>query len=645
MKRTLPVLVLALAGLAACKDGTGSSSSDIAELVIEPSTYYLSQGDTFRLSAVGIDDQQKFVDISGASYKSTNPSVASVTGDGKVTAVGVGTAKIVGKAKGLADTATVNVTATANIRTFNVDAVGSTGCDDPIYHSARQVASAAHVVIYEDTNNPAGGFTGAEYQTIANEFEATIYPTDVANFGTPTDLDGNGKVVILYTRVVNELTPPGAGFVYGGFFYPRDVFPRHPTTELDACPTSNVTEMFYLLSADPTGSINGHVRSKEYVRENTLTTTAHELQHLINYSRRLYVNHVRGEEQVWLDEGLSHVAEELAYYAESGRGPRQNLGKAQIASSAHQEDLYFEFQGQNLGRYAEYLHAPASNSPYATGDDLETRGAAWNLLRYLADRRNGNDAAFWFALANGSSVGLENLSSALGSDPIALTRDWAVSVYTDDAGIPVAPQFTQPSWNHRDIFTNETTVGAYPLQVTTLANGATSTSVMSGSAAYYKFAVAPGQQGDLRVSPAGNTVAGACTALSMTVGQVLQVVMSSGVAYCPAGGAAGAEYVVIPFYGSATQVATIALTLTAQNVSAPVGPPNPSKALNLSAGGASPFPLDRMSIPAADGLDLQMRLRGQRLMQTLAHVSPGPRFAVAGVDGPGGVTVNIVRTK
>ena len=79
-----------------------------------------------------------------------------MTGDGKVTAVGVGTAKIVGKAKGLADTATVNVTATANIRTFNVDAVGATGCADPIYHSARQVASAAPCPI-SDMSQPMRG--------------------------------------------------------------------------------------------------------------------------------------------------------------------------------------------------------------------------------------------------------------------------------------------------------------------------------------------------------------------------------------------------------------------------------------------------------------------------------------------------------
>ncbi|HSU12453.1 hypothetical protein [Longimicrobium sp.] len=643
MKRTLPVLLLALAGLAACKDGTGSSSS-IAELVIEPSTYFLSQGDTVRLTAVGIDDEQKFVGITGASYKSTNPSVASVTGDGKVTALAVGTAQIVGKAEGRADTATINVTATANIRTFNVDAVGITGCDQPVYHSARQVASAAHVLIYEDTNNPAGGFTAAEYQAIANEFDATIYPTDLANFGTPTDLDGNGKVIILYTRAVNELTPPGAGFVYGGFFYPRDAFPRTPTTELDACPTSNVSEMFYLLSADPSGSINGHVRSKDYVRENTLTTTAHELQHLINYSRRLYVNKVREDEEVWLDEGLSHIAEELAYYAESGHAPRQNIDRAQIFASTQQTSLFEEFQGQNLGRYETYLRDPSSNSPYANNDELETRGATWNFLRYAADRRNGNDAALWFALANGTSVGLNNLSNALGTDPVALARDWAVSVYTDDAGIPVAPQFTQPSWNFRDIF-RATTGGVYPLRVLALANGANNVSVKSGSAAYYKFAVAPGQQADVRVAQSGTTVGGACTVLNLAVGQVQQVVMSGGVALCPTGGAAGAEYVVIPFYGSATQDATISLTLTAQSVGTAVGPPNPSKSLDLSASGVSPFPLDRMSLPQGGGLDLQMRLRGQRLMQTLAGGRKGPRMAVNGVDGPGGVTVNIVRTK
>ncbi|HEX8903807.1 MAG TPA: Ig-like domain-containing protein, partial [Longimicrobiaceae bacterium] len=523
MKRTLPFLLLALGGLlSACKDGTGGTP--LNDLQVEPSIFYLGVGDTVRLTVTGKDDSNQSVSVSNARFTSTNPGVATVTGDGKVTGVSVGTADIVVRAGGQTDTSTINVLAAGSIKTFNVDAVSASGCDEPEYHGARQVASAAHVLIYEDVNNPAGGFTNAEYQSIADEFEAKIYPTDVANFGQPTDLDQNGKVIILYTRAVNELTPPGANFIYGGFFYSRDLFPHTRTTTLEACPTSNLAEMFYVLSVDPTGAINGHVRDKEYVRESTLSTTAHEFQHLINASRRLYVNNAPRLEDVWLDEGLSHIAEELVYYAESGRAPRQNLGQAQILSSQQQLDDFNEFQIQNTGRYREYLRAPAPNSPYANNDELETRGATWDFLRYSADRKGGSEQAFWFSLVNTTARGLANLTSALGTDPTLYARDWAVSNYTDDAGIPVAAQFTQPSWNYRDIFKNSGLGGAYPLAVQTLSNTSATLTVKAGSAGYLKFGVAAGQQADLRIAQTGTTVGGACTVLNMAVGEVQQLV-------------------------------------------------------------------------------------------------------------------------
>ncbi|HEX6750163.1 MAG TPA: Ig-like domain-containing protein [Longimicrobium sp.] len=643
MKRTLPLLLLALGGLAACSDGTGGEP--LAQLDVEPSTYFLSVGDTFRLTVTGKNDAGTTVSVNGASFKSENPGVASVTGDGKVTGVSVGTTDIIVKAGGQTDTSTINVLAQGSIKTFNVDALSETGCEEPVYHPARQVASAAHVAIYEDLNNPSGGFTAAEYQSIADEFEAKIYPTDIANFGTPTDLDANGKVIILYTRAVNELTPPGAGFIYGGFFYERDLFPRTETSQFQACPTSNLAEMFYLLSVDPTGSINGHVRDKAYVRESTLSTTAHELQHLINHSRRLYVTHAPAE-TLWLDEGLSHVAEELVYYAESGRSPRQNLGQAQILASQAQLDDFNEFMIQNTVRYREYLRAPAPNSPWANNDELETRGATWSYLRYLADRKGGSEPAFWAALVNSSTTGIGNLNAATGTDATAWARDWAVSNYTDDAGFTTGAQFTQPSWNYRDIFKNSGLGGTYPLQVSTLGAGTTGVSVKAGSAAYLKFGVAAGQQGDIRVAPSGGTVAGACTVLNLNVGDVHQVVMGTGVALCPAGGAAGAEFVVIPFYGSATSDATIGIGVTAANVIAPVGPPNPSRTAESSL--VSPFPLDHygLSRPYDGGLELRLRLRERRIAERLRpSTTSGARRDANAVDGPNGVTVNVVRTK
>ena len=44
----------------------------------------------------------------------------------------------------------------------------------------------------------------------------------------------------------------------------------------------------------------------------------------------------------------------------------------------------------NAGRYRSYLSATPTSSPYASGDSLSTRGAAWNWLRYLADQKLSN---------------------------------------------------------------------------------------------------------------------------------------------------------------------------------------------------------------------------------------------------------------
>jgi hypothetical protein len=642
MKRTL-VLLLAALGLAACKDSTGSSGPKLSSLQVAPSTYFLSVGDTVRLSALGVRADNDEEVGANAKYESSNGSVASVTSDGKVTGVSVGTAQITARAGGQTATATINVVATPNIRTFNVESTSTTGCDAPEYVQARLVASTAHVLLYEDVANPTGGFTTAEYQTIANEFETVGYQTTVNNFGTPTDLDGNGKVIALFTRAVNKLTPPGAGFVYGGFFYSRDLFPRTPKEGFGACPGSNVGEMFYMLAADPTGSINGHTRTKAYVRENTLGTLPHELQHLINSSRRFYVRDLFEHETVWLDEGLSHVAEELAYYAKSGYAPRQNLGREQ-ALTGTQFNTYAEYQDNNLGRLSTYLQLPQTNSPIANDDELETRGATWWLLRYLADRRGGTESAFWNALTNGNTIGVANLQNALGTDPAPLIRDWAVMNYTDDAGLPVEARFTEPSWNHRSIFLN-TTSGKYPLWVMTLNNGTTAANVKSSSAAYYKFGVAPGGTADVRFTSAGGTLPGSCTATPLTVGQVQQVVLNTGTGFCLAGGATGAEYVAVVFYGSTTSGASIGLTVSATGVVPPVGPPTP---LRDQPVGSRLFPLDGFDEQSlrGGGRELEHRLRERRIAARLRTGGSGAmRGDLAAVEGPAGVTINIVRTK
>src|SRR6185503_13877406 len=138
--------------------------------------------------------------------------------------------------------------------------------------------------------------------------------------------DHNGREVIFFTRAVNELTQPNSGEVIAGFFIPRDLYPQTSTRTFKACAGSNVGEMVYMQVPDPRGVVNGNPESVSEVRQFTVATLAHEFQHLINASRRLYVNKTRdAQEDTFLNEGLSHIAEELLFYRESGLSPLQNI--------------------------------------------------------------------------------------------------------------------------------------------------------------------------------------------------------------------------------------------------------------------------------------------------------------------------------
>lgn len=270
-------------------------------------------------------------------------------------------------------------------------------CTNPIYRASRVTAIGKFAIIVNDTLNPVG-FTGPDFARFATRFDSLVYPVDVAAFGAPTDIDANGHVVLVFTRAVNELTPRNSGSYVGGFTFSRDLFPTTATQRAQACAASNVGEYFYLLTPDPTGAINGNVRTTGFVDSVTTGVLAHEFEHLINASRRLYVNNAKSFEVKWLDEGLAHVAEELLFYRESGLVPRSNLDVNAIRASAASVAAYNVDMRGNGDRYRAFLQSPTTHSPFGTdpatqpGDDsLQTRGGIWSLLRYALDRAGASD--------------------------------------------------------------------------------------------------------------------------------------------------------------------------------------------------------------------------------------------------------------
>lgn len=390
--------------------------------------------------------------------------------------------------------------AVGDIVTLNVAA---NGCTSPTNHALRVAAVGTRSIVLADTLNPEGGFTAADYQRVSARFDTLVYPLDVGNFGAPSDIDGNGRVALIFTRIVNELTAANSSSFVGGFFNPRDLFPRTDPDPQSACASSNEGEMFYLLAPDPTGAVNGNVRRTGFVDSITTSVVAHEFQHLINGSRRFYINTAAMDfEATWLNEGLSHIAEELLYYRESGFTPRQNLNDAAVRPTI---GIFSNDAASNFSRLGSYLTAPTANSPYADNDDLATRGATWSFLRYAADQLGTTDGTIWQRFDDATTVGLETLKSVYGTDPTPLFRNWAIANFLDDFGTNSDTRFMHKSWNMRDIFT--TTLiryRKYPLSVASLLDATKSDfSIRGGSAGYARLSVGAGREALLTFTSAG----------------------------------------------------------------------------------------------------------------------------------------------
>jgi hypothetical protein len=378
----------------------------------------------------------------------------------------------------------------------------------PVLRTARIAAVSSAAIILDDKANPSGGFTDAEYASFAAAFDTVVNPLDTLTFGAPTDLDGNKRVIVLFTRAVNELTPAGSLTYEGGRTMSRDLFPKSSDGVHSACLASNVGEIFYLLVPDPNAQVNGNPNfTHDFVKSQTLVTIAHEYQHMINISRRMYLLNLPASQwmdEVWLHEGLSHMAESLLFHKVSGLPTRSNIDLATIVGTEGAESAFNDDMLGNFFLYDSFVDNTDITSPYHQSDDLDTRGATWTFLRYAADRLGPSDGDLFRRLVNSGLIGLTNLETQLNLSSTALQamiRDFDVSVYADDF-VPAANIYTQPSWNMRTIYAGIDSPGfTWPLTVTALSdNQPVAAGILAGGFTVYRFTAQPGTDSFVRVT-------------------------------------------------------------------------------------------------------------------------------------------------
>jgi hypothetical protein len=308
--------------------------------------------------------------------------------------------------------------------------------------TAEVKAISERAIVYQDVNAPANGFSESQFRLLGSQFDSPIYEVDVSVFGEPSDIDANGKVIILLTPVVNELTPRGANGYVAGFFFGCDLQSK------TQCAGSNGGEIFYVFVPDPTGR-HGEARSTQLVLNTTMPVLAHEFQHMISFGARKMID------KLWLSEGLAHHAEDLVADEYRRRGDLQSA------------NLYTL---QNYSRARLFLRDSTYGSLLSEElpGSLEQRGAGWLLVKYLAGHYGGG--TLLRTLSRSTLSGIENVSAATGQPWSGLLADWAVALWADDApefsGLQINTRHTLNNINLRQVMGAAQT--SYPLRVTQL---------------------------------------------------------------------------------------------------------------------------------------------------------------------------------
>jgi hypothetical protein len=296
-----------------------------------------------------------------------------------------------------------------------------------------------HLAIYVDNAAPANGLTQGALDSLGALFESRLYAIDTTAYGRESDIDGNTVVEVLMTGVVNKLVTKqqchDQGFV-AGFFFGADIDPQFASQ-------FNNGEVFYSIVADPDSTLSC-AHSVTRLKQLVPVTFIHEFQHMISYNQHVLVQGANPQ-VTWLDEGMSHFAEELG-----GRSflPADNASFSNFVL------------GDLINAYI-YLDSSATHFvAFSSGiGSLAERGAAWLLVRYLADQYAADTsfasiAAFTRSIELSSSLGAAAISNAAGGTPFpTIIERWALANYVSDLpGFTAPPELRYRSWSFRVTF-------------------------------------------------------------------------------------------------------------------------------------------------------------------------------------------------
>jgi hypothetical protein len=361
------------------------------------------------------------------------------------------------------------------LRSFSV--LTSTSGGQFVTTQARLRYEGTRVWVYEDTGVHTT-FSNSEYAAFGKQFDEVLYPIDTAAFGSPSDIDANGHIIVLLSQKINQLTPAAdcqtKGFV-AGYFYGYD---------LSTGTGANRAEIFYSVAADSIGEFScAHTRAD--ITRLTPATFIHEFQHMISYNQHVLVRGGRSE-VTWLNEGLSHIAEELGgkYYENKYPAPLGRTNASQLFPDSAQGFTPPQFRNAYAYLLTSTTHSVTTFEGLGT---LEERGAAWLFLRWLGDQKG---EGIYRQLDQTDRTGIDNIADKASESFPTLFGDFGIATYADSidgvarSSIPQRYRFV--SRNTRQIFARLYPFKPNPITPTAVAcNTNASATMLQGTSGYF----------------------------------------------------------------------------------------------------------------------------------------------------------------
>src|SRR3989441_520704 len=220
----------------------------------------------------------------------------------------------------------------------------------------------------------------------------------------------------LFRSLVSATECSTTGFV-AGYFYGADLIFGQ----------GNNGEIFYSIVADPLGTLSC-AHSVAQVNSLVPVTFIHEFQHMISFGQH-YLRRAGAPEVLWLNEGLSHFAEEMG-------------GRRYLPDTA----TFCDFVNGALHNAWQYFNAPQDHYLLATEGigTLAERGAMWLFVRYLVDQYAADQSLtagdlVTRQLDQTTLTGAANVEHVTGRPFAETVAHWALANYVSDL-----PGFTAP---------------------------------------------------------------------------------------------------------------------------------------------------------------------------------------------------------